>query len=56
MALYIGYEKVKIILDGVPYKLNLCPDSPIETDARLLSSDGYVLTDLNGTYLIPKEV
>lgn len=49
MALYLGSSgKRKIILNGVVYRLNLF-------NVRLLSSDNYILTDSNGTYLIPQK-
>ena len=55
MALYLGKDKVKINLDGVVYKLNLLTDISSATRCALLSSDNYVLADLNGVYLIPKD-
>ena len=55
MALYLGKDKVKINLDGVVYKLNLLTDTSSATRCALLSSDNYVLKDINGVYLIPKD-
>ena len=55
MALYLGDEKVKINLDGVAYYLNVFSDPPITNGVRLVSSDGYILIDGNGVYLITKE-
>ena len=55
MALYLGNEKVKINLDGTLYKLNLYSSAKIEEIIRLLSSDGYILKDSNGLYIIPKD-
>ena len=52
MALYLGGEKVKIHLGAAPCRLEVIfvPDSIF-----LLSSDGFVLTDCNGVYLMAKE-
>ena len=55
MALYLGSEKVKINLDGILYNLNLYSEKPITNGIMLLSSDGYILKDLNGLYLTVKE-
>lgn len=56
MALYLGNsEKLKINLDGVVYYLNLLFEEPIEKGVKLLSSDGFLLKDSNGLYLIIKE-
>lgn len=55
MALYLGGSKVKINLGGIVYRLNLFSATPIVNNGWLLSSDGYILTDSNGIYLIPKD-
>lgn len=55
MALYLGSEKVKIILNNVVYNLNLYSEKPIYNGILLLSSDGYVLKDINELYLTAKE-
>ena len=55
MALYLGSEKVKVISDNIRYIINLYSSTPIATINALLSSDNYVLKDLNDLYLIPKE-
>lgn len=55
MALYLGGNKVKINLDGVTYCLNLFSTTPIINGVLLLSSDGYILKDLNEVYLTSKE-
>lgn len=55
MALYLGSEKVKINLNGVVYCLNLFSTTPITNGIRLLSSDNYILKDLNELYLTTKE-
>ena len=51
MALYLGEDKVKLNLDGIMYFLNLCSEMPVFDGSILLSSDGYILKDLNGYYL-----
>ena len=50
MAIYLGSQQVALNMGGVVYRLIL----GIEL-IRLLSSDGYILTDSNGVYLLPKE-
>lgn len=55
MALYLGEYKVKINLDGIVYYLNISPSTPIVNGVRLLSSENYILKDLNGLYLTAKE-
>ena len=56
MSLYLGSsEELKIILNGVVYYLNSYSATPITNNIRLLSSDGYILKDLNELYLTVKE-
>lgn len=56
MALYLGSSgKLKINLNGVIYNLNMLSAEPIINGIRLLSSEGYILKDSNGLYLIAKE-
>ena len=55
MGLYLGKDKVKINLNGKAYNINLIANLFIPKGVKLLSSDGYILKDSNGLYLIPKE-
>lgn len=55
MALYIGNNKIKVNVNGIGYKLNLSFQIPIINTTRLWSSDNYILMDLNGMYLLPKD-
>ena len=55
MAIYLGGEKVKIILGNNIYIMNILSTSPTIEEIRLLSSEGYILKDLNGLYLIAEE-
>ena len=56
MALYLGNsEKLKIILDGKAYKINLYSEVPTTNGIKLLSSDGYILKDINGLFITSKE-
>jgi hypothetical protein len=59
MALRLGNsEKLKVILNGVVYHLDLYSDPPITNWARLLSSESsndYILKDSKGIYLTVKE-
>lgn len=54
MALFLGSNQVNIKLDGVVYCLNLYSTAPVVNRISLLSSDGYVLKDFNGLYLLPR--
>lgn len=57
MPLYLGSERKKIILNGVAYRLNLFTSSEIITNGiKLLSSENYVLKDVNGVYLTVEEI
>jgi hypothetical protein len=55
MALYLGGDAVDINLGGIIYTLNLFSTLPTTNGVKLLSSDGYILKDINGLYLIAKE-
>lgn len=57
MALYIGSsEKQKVFLNEVKYKFNIYTKGSIVNNViRLLSSDNYILKDVNELYLIAKE-
>ena len=55
MALYLGSNKVKINLDNIVYHLRLFSETPITNEVRLLSSEGYILKDFGGLYLITEE-
>lgn len=55
MPLYLGNEKVKVMIDGKKYNLNVIyvkQSLPINV---LMSSEGFVLKDINGLYLVSKE-
>lgn len=55
MALYLGSNKIKINLDNVVYNLELYSSNLIINGVLLLSSEGYMLKDLNELYLTAKE-
>ena len=55
MALYFGSNKVNVNLNGMKYRLNINLMSDIKNDARLLSSDGYILKDLSGLCLMSND-
>lgn len=55
MALYLGNDKRKLNLGGTAHRLNLTTTSSTINTIKLLSSDGYILKDSNGIYLIVKE-
>lgn len=54
MALFLDGGKVKLFLDGVAYRLLLCSKATDTPNIKLLSSDGYILKEANGVYLIPR--
>ena len=57
MALYLGsHGNCKVMLNGIRYILN--PSKIISTESEkiaLLSSDNYLLQDINGIYLLPAD-
>lgn len=54
MALCLGCgEKLKLRFGGSVCTLNILSD--ITNGAKLLSFEGYILQDMNGTYLTVKE-
>ena len=55
MSLYLGNEKVTINLNGLMYLLNIYSTELIINGVLLLSSDDYILRDINGLYLTAKE-
>ncbi len=56
MALYLGGNKVKIILDNIVYNMNIHSVLPtIDNEVLVASSDDYILQDVNGLYLAPKK-
>lgn len=56
MALYVGNDKIKrkVCINGIPYKLRYSPQSST-SGARLLSSDGLALCDVNGVHITAKD-
>ena len=56
MALYLGSSKhLQIRLGGDPYNVNFFSTIIDIVSGKLLSSEGYILKDSNGLYLVPKE-
>lgn len=55
MALYLGNNKIKINFNGTICCLHISEKAPTITGIKLLTSDNYVLKDLNGLYLTAKE-
>ncbi len=49
MALYLGNDKVRININGKPFKLYI--GSPLIANAKLYSADNFVLKDANGVFL-----
>lgn len=56
MDLHLGNsQKLKIVLDGVSYSINLFSALPTIEEIILSSSDNCLLKDFNGLYLSPLE-
>lgn len=56
MALYLGSNKKKLYQGDFKALLNIYISSPsIISSIRLLSSDNYILKDINNLYLTVKE-
>ena len=55
MALYLGSDKVRININGIVYDLNLYSEVAILDGLKLLTSEGYVLKDINDLFLTAKE-
>lgn len=55
MAIYIGGQKWKLMLDGVSYNMYIPSSVPITNGVRLLSSDDFTLKDINNLYITVKE-
>ena len=55
MALYIGGQKYKIIVGGDICELDVYSPIPITNGVRLLSSDDFILKDINNVYLTVTE-
>ena len=57
MDLHLGNsQKLKIVLDGVVYSINLFSALSTIEEAILLSSDNCLLKDFNGLYLSPLQI
>lgn len=51
MSIYLGTEKIKdLILGSSSYRM-IFPLEPI----KMLSSDNFIIKDINGVYVLPKE-
>ena len=56
MSLYLGSnQSFKVILNGEKYNFNIGSFISIIEKIGLLTSEGYILKDSNGNYLVPKE-
>jgi hypothetical protein len=56
MALYLNDgKKLKIALNGNSYILNICTTASIVDFVKLLSSDNFILKDVNDLYLTAKK-
>lgn len=52
MALYLGSSgKLNVNINGVLYNFNFFSEAPMTNGTRLLSSESYILRDVNGLYL-----
>ena len=55
MALYLGNEKVSVILGNTKMNLQFYSSAPMTNGALLKSSDDFILKDSNGLYITVKE-
>lgn len=56
MGLYLGSsKKQKISINGTKCHFNIISLEPTNNNVGLISSDNYILMDLNGLYIVPKE-
>lgn len=57
MALYLGDScQLKLYLNNILYRLNILYKTSDNTGVGYLkSSDGYILTDINGFYILPSD-
>lgn len=55
MAIYLGETKYKLIVGGDICDMQIYSPIPITNGIRLLSSDDYILKDINGLYLTTKK-
>ena len=55
MGLFIGGTKYKLIVGGNVCNLDVYTPTPITNGIRLLSSDDFILKDINNLYLTVKE-
>ena len=54
MALYVGSQKHKLIVNNEVVTFNLAISQTINNDELLATSDEYILTDINDKHLIVK--
>lgn len=53
MALYLGNQRVKLYLGDTAHRLHVLTKRSIIDKIGLFSSDGLILRDKNGLYLVP---
>lgn len=53
MAVYLGSNKIEVNIDGIVYDVNFYASTV--NNAFLISSDDYMLVDIDGKYLIARE-
>lgn len=51
MAIYVGGQKHKFILDGRVFGFNIPIPTSITENIKLFSSENYILKDMNDVYL-----
>lgn len=55
MAIYVGGQKWKLTVGGDVCNLDVYTPTPITNGIRLLSSDDFILKDINNLYLTTTE-
>lgn len=56
MAIYIGGKKWKLRINGVALNINIPTSIPITNGIVLLSSDGFMLKDVNNLYMTATDI
>ena len=55
MSTFLGNDKVRVFIGGIEYNIEFYSENLITNGVVLLSADGYILQDVEGTYITAKE-
>lgn len=56
MSLFLGTEKVNVVINGKIFKVHIPTVQPGVGSIRLMSFDDYLLQDADGLYITVKEI